>query len=217
MTARVPEPAVQVGRFVRIEPLTEADFGELYEAIGQPEVFAGGYGGGPEGLPHDIDGFRRFAAGYFSTAGGNQPYVVRLHGGADDGRVVGTSTLGDFDLPSEHAHLGWTAYDPRVWGTAVNVDTKLLMLALAFDNGFGRVKIQADERNARSRAAIAKLGATFEGLVRRDKRRADGTWRTTALFSIIVEEWPEVREALEARLETYPAPVVTAGETAERA
>jgi len=119
------------------------------------------------------------------------------------GELVGTSTLGDFDEANEHTHLGWTAYAPSVWGTAVNPETKLLMLAHAFDSGFGRVKIQADAMNSRSRAAILKLGATFEGIMRRDRLRADGTWRDSAIYSILIDEWPDVRDGLLARLAAF--------------
>ena len=90
-----------------------------------------------------------------------------------------------------------------MWGTAVNPEAKLLLLDLAFRNGFGRVKIQADANNARSRAAIEKLGARLDGVMRRHKRRADGNWRDSAVYSIIVDEWPEVRAGLEARLAAY--------------
>lgn len=207
MTARIPARAPLVGRFVRLDPMTPDDYPGLFAALARPEVFAGGYGGGPAGLPTDLEGFIRFAESYYPRET-NHSFTVRLVGGASDGMVVGTSTLGDFDEANEHAHIGWTAYDPRVWGTAVNAETKLLLLGLAFDSGFGRVKIQADERNERSRAAIAKMGATFEGLIRRDKRRADGTWRTTALFSVIVEEWPDVRAGFEERLARYDGPVM---------
>jgi RimJ/RimL family protein N-acetyltransferase len=206
MTAHIPAPAPLVGRFIRLDPMTPDDYPGLFAAIGHPEVFAGGYGGGPAGLPGDLEEFAQFAASYFAQ-GNNQSFTIRLVGGASDGVIVGTSTLGDFDEASEHAHIGWTAYDPRVWGTAVNAEAKLLLLGLAFDSGFGRVKIQADERNDRSRAAITRLGATFEGLIRRDKRRADGTWRTTALFSVIVEEWPQVRAGLTSRLAHVDEPV----------
>lgn len=182
--------------------MTPDDYPGLFDAIAVPEVFAGGYGGGAAGLPRDLDEFAAFASGYFSR-GSNQSYTIRLVGGDSDGLIVGTSTLGDFDTAREHAHIGWTAYTPRVWGTAVNAEAKLLLLGLAFDSGFGRVKIQADERNDRSRAAIARLGATFEGLIRRDQKRADGTWRTTALFSVIIDDWADVRAGLEDRLSRF--------------
>jgi RimJ/RimL family protein N-acetyltransferase len=207
VTATIPEPAPVIGRFLRLDPMTTDHHPGLFDAIAVPEVFAGGYGGGPAGLPRDLDSFAVFAAGYFNK-GTNQSFTIRLVGGDADGLLVGTSTLGDFDQANERAHLGWTAYNPRVWGTAVNAEAKLLLLGLAFDSGFGRVTIQADERNERSRAAIAGIGATFEGLIRRDKRRADGSWRTTAQFSVIVDDWPAVRAGLKARLSLQDGPVV---------
>lgn len=202
----IPAPSALPGRFIRLDPMSRADYPGLFDAIAVPEVFAGGYGGGLAGLPRDLDAFTTFADGYFNRES-NQPFTIRLVGGENDGLIVGTSTLGDFDTAREHAHIGWTAYSPRVWGTAVNAEAKLLLLGLAFDSGFGRVKIQADERNERSRAAIARLGATFEGLLRRDQKRADGTWRTTALFSVIIDDWPDVRSGLEARLARSDGPV----------
>ncbi|GGI46334.1 GCN5 family N-acetyltransferase [Agromyces flavus] len=180
--------------------MTEAAIPELERAIRRPEVFAGGYGGGPSGLPADADRFAEFARGSYTPAEDGLPFAVRLRGGPDDGTIVGATKLGDLDLVNESAHLGWTAYDPRVWGTAVNPETKLLVLGLAFDHGFGRVKLQADAVNARSRAAIERLGARFEGVLRRVQRRPDGSWRDTAVYSILADEWAAVRAGLEARL-----------------
>lgn len=197
---RPPFGAVVEGRFISLEPLTRQLVPELFAAIGHPQVFAGGYGGGPAAYRDTLEGFTRFASSYYAWDAGNV-HAVRLRGGPHDGLLVGTSTLGDFDLSLGYAHLGWTAYDPRVWGTVVNAETKLLILSSAFDNGFERVKIQADVLNTRSRAAIAKLGATFEGVSRHDMRRADGGWRDSAIFSILSDEWPGVRAGLLARIE----------------
>jgi len=116
--------------------------------------------------------------------------------------VVGTSSLGDWDLINERVHLGWTAYRPRWWGTAVNAECKLLLLGHAFDScGFGRVKLQTDALNTRSQAAISRLGASREGVLRRHMRRADGTFRDTVVFSVLRDEWPDVRANLLGRLE----------------
>jgi RimJ/RimL family protein N-acetyltransferase len=204
MTAARPPRTALIGDFVRLDPLLKTDIPDLFTAIGHPVVFAGGFGGGPTGYTDNVADFTAFAEGYFDWERGNV-HAVRLVGGEHDGLLVGTSTLGDFDLDLEHAHIGWTAYDPRVWGTAVNAEAKLLLLGAAFDNGFGRVKLQADVLNERSRGAIAKLGAQFEGIVRRDRRRADGSWRDSAIFSVVIDEWPEVRAGLEARLAAYGA------------
>ncbi len=210
MPATRPEPRVIEGRFIRLEPLNRTDLSELYRAINSPEVFAGGYGGGPAGLQPSAEAFQQWAQSYYQWDRGNV-YGIRLVGGESHGVLVGTSTLGDFDLAKEATHIGWTAYHPSVWATAVNPEAKLLMLGEAFDHGFGRVKLQADALNDRSRAAIAKLGATFEGVLRRDRLRADGAWSGTAVFSVLVEEWPTVRDGLLARLEAHgPDPVVAA-------
>ena len=101
------------------------------------------------------------------------------------------------------ACIGWTAYDHRVWGTVVNPEAKLLMLGAAFDHGFGRVKLQADAKNSRSRAAIERLGATFEGIARRDAPRVDGTWRDAAVYSVTVDDWPLVRDGLQERVDAW--------------
>ncbi|HWM34288.1 MAG TPA: GNAT family protein [Pseudolysinimonas sp.] len=202
MSAVRPEPAVLTGRFVRLEPLREEHLPGLFGALHHPLVFAGGYGGGPAGLPRDREAFDAWAVRY-GVGPDNIRFVVRVLGGPHDGEVVGASTLGDLDEDREHAHIGWTGYDPRVWGTQVNPECKLLMLGLAFSRGYGRVKLQADERNARSRGAIEKLGASFEGITRRDLRRADGSWRDTAVYSILIDEWPDVKRRLERRLAEY--------------
>lgn len=199
MSASCPGPITLTGRHLRLEPLRHADLPDLFVAIGHPQVFAGGFGGGPAGLRDTVAEFVAWAEGYFEWSGGNV-FAIRVVGGEHDGVLVGTSTLGDFQPEIEHAHIGWTALDPRVWGSQVNAEAKLLMLGLAFDSGFGRVKLQADVLNERSRAAIAGIGATFEGITRRDRRRADGSWRDTAVFSILIDEWPRVRAGLEQRL-----------------
>lgn len=204
MTAIRPEPRVLEGTFVRLVPLTPGDLPELFPALNDPRVYEGGYWGGPAGYRDTLEGFVEFASSHFTFAS-NLVYGVRL--ASED--LVGTTTLGDFDEVREHAHIGWTAYHPSVWGGPVNVESKLLLLGFAFDHGFGRVKLQADSLNDRSRAAILKLGATFEGITRRDQLRPDGIWRDTAVHSILVDEWPDVRASLERRLSAFDGTTVS--------
>ncbi|KZX19904.1 GNAT family N-acetyltransferase [Rathayibacter tanaceti] len=194
-TPRRPVPVPLAGRAIVLEPLAAVHTEPLRRAIVRPEVFAGGYGGGAAGLPTTSEDFHAFVERYYPWRTG-MPYAVLL-----EGRVVGTTSLADFDENRESAHLGWTAYAPEVWGTAVNPEAKRLLLGLAFDSGYERVKLQADAANARSCAAIRRLGAVFEGMLRHDQRRADGSWRDTAVHSILAEEWPAVREALDRRIE----------------
>jgi RimJ/RimL family protein N-acetyltransferase len=205
--ARIPGPTTLHGRFVTLEPLDQNHLDGLAQALGRPEVFAGGWGGGPAGYVSGAAAFRAFAARYFRWEDG-RPFGVRLAEGPDAGALVGTSSLADVEPEREAVHLGWTAYDPRVWGSVVNAECKLLLLAHCFAHGFGRVKIQTNAENARSRAAILSLGATFEGIARRDARRADGTWRDAARYSVIVDDWPQVRAGLEARVAAAEPPTL---------
>lgn len=174
----------------------------LFAAIGHPIVFVGGYGGGPAGFRDTESAFVDWARRYYDWADGNV-FAVVIAAGPLEGTIVGTTTMSDFELPHEAAHIGWTAYDPRVWGTAVNAEAKRMLLGSAFDHGFGRIKIQADAINDRSRAAISRLGASFEGIARRHRPRADGTWRDTAVFAVTVDDWPHIRALLDERLDAH--------------
>jgi RimJ/RimL family protein N-acetyltransferase len=190
-----PDGRPLTGDIVRLDRLVADDIESLYAAINNEQVYASGFGGGVAGMPVDVDQMREE---WVAEATRRTAYVVRLVG---DGTVVGTSGLGDVDLHNESVHLGWTAYAPSVWGTAVNPATKLLLLQHAFEEcGFGRVKIQTATTNTRSQAAIAKLGATREGVLRRHKRLPDGSFRDTVVFSILVDEWPDVRKRLLDRI-----------------
>jgi RimJ/RimL family protein N-acetyltransferase len=119
---------------------------------------------------------------------------------APDGGAVGqTCYLG---LRPEHAgvEIGGTWYAPGARGTQINPASKLLLLDHAFACGAERVELKTDARNRRSRAAMEKMGATFEGIHRRHMKRPDGGWRDTAWFSVIREDWPAVKHGLELRL-----------------
>lgn len=192
---------------MQLQPLGGEALPDLHRAIAKRVVFESGYGGGLAALRTDVDGFVIWARDYFQWE--SLPYVVRLLGGLNDGDAVGTITLGDFDLENESAQLGWTAYDPRVWGTGVNTECTLLLLTEAFRNDFGRITIQADAINTRSRATIEAVGATFEGVLRRHEVRTDGSWRDTAMYSILIDEWPAVRARLQAKVDAIPARSIT--------
>lgn len=202
MVATSPSPGPLLGRFVRLEAARAEDAPGLHAVASDPAVYEHGYIMRPP--PRDLAESRERLEADLAARPGRTAYVVRLaadsHLGAA-GTVVGSSSLGDVDLVNERVHLGWTLYGSRWWGTEVNPETKLLLLGHAFDDcGFGRVKIQTDAVNARSQAAIARLGAVREGVLRRHLRRADGSFRDTVVFSILRDEWPDVREALERRL-----------------
>jgi N-acetyltransferase len=186
---------------VRLDRLVAADIEPLYDAVGNEQVYATSFGGGPAGLPANADELR---STFLPAASGRITYVVRLAADGPlgaSGTVVGTTGLSAIDLLNESIHVGGTGYAPSVWGTAVNPSCKLLLLEHAFEVcGFGRVQIQTGSKNTQSQAAIAKLGATREGVLRRHMRLADGSFRDTVVFSILADEWPDVRKRLEDRI-----------------
>ncbi len=195
----MPDGRPLVGSGVRLELLGDDAVDELYPLLSDPQVYADGYV--MHRRPVSVEDSRALATSRFLVAG-RVVYAIRLV----DGRLVGTSSLLEIDLANESVHLGATLYGRRWWGTAVNPEAKLLLLAHCFDDcGFGRVKIQTDALNTHSQAAIAKLGARREGMLRRHMRREDGTFRDTVVYSILADEWPDVRDGLRARLAAFRA------------
>jgi RimJ/RimL family protein N-acetyltransferase len=112
-------------------------------------------------------------------------------------------------LNIEEAHkrleIGSTWYEPSTWGGPVNPECKLLLMRHAFETlRFHRVEYKTDARNARSRAAILKLGAVQEGILARHMVMADGHIRDSVIFSIVDTGWPKVKAGLEKRLAALP-------------
>jgi len=191
------------GCVVELSPLVaEFDAAALFEALDDDAVWQ--HLAGRPKTP------ARYAAMLerFQTAD-RFPWLIRLIrpvAGSPAGTVVGTSSFLEVAVADARLEIGATAYGPRMWGTAVNPDAKCQLLSYAFDVlGAGRVQLKTDVRNLRSQEAIARLGAQYEGTLRRYQRRADGTVRDTVLFSVLRENWPRVRDGLLARLpETQP-------------
>ena len=97
--------------------------------------------------------------------------------------------------------IGWTWYAQSCQRTHVNTSCKLLLLTHAFDTlGCRVVGLRTDNFNFRSQRAIEAIGAKKDGVIRRHQARRDGTVRDTVMFSILAEEWPDVRRHLQARL-----------------
>jgi N-acetyltransferase len=201
-----------VGRFVRLDVLSESDLPELHPILGDPEIYAAGYV--MHRRPISVDDAVALARERFMTGQGEADgrgrgrgriaYAIRLVADSElgpAGTLVGTSALAEANLQHEGIHLGSTLYGRPWWGTRVNPEAKLLLMTHSFEEcGYGRVKIQTDVLNTRSQAAIARLGARREGVVRRDMKRADGTFRDSVVFSVLIDEWPEVKAGLQARL-----------------
>ena len=191
-----PQPVTLTGRHVRLEPLEPRHEAGLLAAARDPEVFHW-FLTLPLGDPAEMrkwldDAFRAQAARTevaFAT--------VRVA----DGRVVGSTRFLDIRRPHRSLEIGNTWLAKEAQRTAINTEAKLLMLGHAFEAwGAVRVQLKTDERNAASRAAIARLGCTFEGILRKYQARYDGFIRNTAMYSLLAEEWPAAKAKLQARL-----------------
>lgn len=130
--------------------------------------------------------------------GGAQPFVVLDH----QGRACGSTRYYDMQAEVPRLSIGHTWYAPAVQRTAVNTETKLLLLAHAFEGlGCIRVEFKTSACNQASRAALARLGARQEGVLRNDSRHADASPRDSVVFSIIDIEWPQVKQNLGQKLD----------------
>ncbi|HUY96236.1 MAG TPA: GNAT family protein [Verrucomicrobiae bacterium] len=128
----------------------------------------------------------------------------------DSGRAVGSTSYLDLQPAHGRIEVGWTWLARDRWRTAVNTEAKLLLLAHAFDAvGVERVALKTDGRNLRSQAAIARLGARREGVLRRHQRCPDGFVRDTVYYSVLRDEWPAVAAALRGALAGIPHPACT--------
>jgi N-acetyltransferase len=120
------------------------------------------------------------------------------------GRAVGVTTYRDVDERHRTLEIGGTWIGRPWWRTAINTEAKLLFLGHAFETlGANRVAIKTDIRNVRSQAAIARLGAVREGVLRRQYIRRDGSLRDTVMYSLLPAEWPAVKARLQARLDAH--------------
>jgi N-acetyltransferase len=188
------EPIVLTGRWVRLEPLAEAHREGLRAAADDARIWEHFLmdGRGPGFDPWFNEVARQRGVGRAV------PFAVRVVAG---GRLVGCSCYLDYHPRHRRVEIGGTWYHPDVWGTRVNPECKLLLLAHAFEVlGVNRVQLITDVRNERSRRAIAKLGAVQEGVLRAHAVSHTGRVRDSAVFGITAAEWPAVRAGLEARL-----------------
>jgi RimJ/RimL family protein N-acetyltransferase len=120
----------------------------------------------------------------------------------ETGRVVGSTRFANADHANRRIEIGWTWVAPPWQRSAVNTEAKLLMMRHAFDTlGCIRVEFKTDALNTRSRAALARIGAREEGILRSHMLVQGGRRRDSVYFSVIEEEWQDVEAALRAKLE----------------
>jgi RimJ/RimL family protein N-acetyltransferase len=185
------------GSVVRLEPLRREHREPLAEAANAAEIWTWM----DRRIPGDAGAFER----WFDTR-----LAVSEHGdewcfatvSLATGKPIGSSSYLHVRPEHDGLEIGWTWLNPAAWRSGANVEAKLLMLGHAFDElGCMRVEFKTDARNTRSRAALERLPATFEGVFRKHMLVPEVGVRDSAYYSITDDEWPEVRDRLGARLE----------------
>ncbi|MDQ3861923.1 MAG: GNAT family N-acetyltransferase [Actinomycetota bacterium] len=189
--------SVLEGKIVRLEPLARRHERGLFEAARDERIW--------RWMPYDAsesgESFHAWLEDALAaSSAGREAAFATVDAGT--GEPVGSTRY--LALRPEHGGLeiGWTWLAPAYWQTGANVEAKLLMLEYAFERlGCLRVEFKTDARNERSRAALCALPAQFEGVFRKHMLVRGGERRDSAYYSIIDDEWPEVRENLGRRIE----------------
>lgn len=182
------------GRGLTLEPFARAHYDGLAAIADDPNIWP------YMGLDASGGGFDAWfaAAEAASASGGDVHFVARRNA---DGRLVGSSRYLNIFPEHKRLEIGNTWYAPDVWGSKVNPECKLLLLQHAFETlRLNRVEFRCDARNERSRAALHKLGAVEEGVLRRHMIVQHGYVRDSVQFGITRDDWPGVKAGLEARL-----------------
>jgi RimJ/RimL family protein N-acetyltransferase len=186
-------PVVLIGHGIRLEPLSRAHIPALQDAVDDGDIGAINYVNVPsrDGIPAWIE-----HALAMRDAGRELPFAI-----VADGRVVGSTRFYDIDMSVPTLAIGYTFHAASVWRSHVNTANKRLVLGHAFDTlGAQSVFFHTSHHNLRSQAAIERLGAQRDGVLRSHKRHKDGSLRDTVTYSIVAAEWPAIRERLDARL-----------------
>jgi N-acetyltransferase len=197
-------PVTLRGRYVELVPLVRSYRVELHAAARDPET--GRFlVDGPGSTLEEVDALIDLILGFQSKGEALAFTIVR----APDRAAVGMTRYLNIDRPNETVEIGGTWLDSSLWRTPANTEAKYLMLQHAFEvEKAHRVQFSTDLRNERSQRAIARLGARREGVTREHRRLRSGYWRSSVVYSVLVDEWPRVKTRLEGFLERPwpPAP-----------
>ncbi len=182
-----------VGNVVRLEPLATHHSQELFAALGNDDE---AWRWMIVRTPHSVQDMSAIVDRYLNdfSLGTREPYAV-VH--LESGKTIGMTSFMDISRHDRTLEIGSTIYAREFWRTAVNTETKLLLLTEAFEvQNFLRVTLKTDSDNKRSQAAITRIGAKYEGTLRSHRMRADGTSRDSMYYSILSSEWPHVKATL---------------------
>ena len=185
-------PTELVGKRAKLLPMKEGHAPALYAAAQNPDIWT--Y------MPMRITTLTEMeqfiAQALAAKAQGTEyPFVIVDQ---ETGRIVGSTRFLDIQPQNRNLEIGWTWHSPDVWRTRINTECKYLLLQYCFETlDLLRVQLKTDGRNWRSQQAIARIGGIKEGVLRRQRILHDGYVRDTVYYSILAEEWPDVKARLE--------------------
>jgi N-acetyltransferase len=189
------EPVVLEGVHVRLEPMAREHLPGIIEAGMQPELWK--WTNNVVNSEADLERYVDDAL-KMRDAGTALPFVTVAKA---DNRLVGSTRFGNIETANRKAEIGWTWINPQWQRTAINSEAKLLMLTHAFETWKCiRVQLKTDSNNSQSRAAIARIGGTEEGILRNHMITESGRFRHSVYFSILDTEWESVKARLTSKL-----------------
>ena len=186
----IQHPVILEGERVKLVPLESGHFTDLVAIGGQDNIWE--YMSAWS-QADDARLTQHLKSAILKRAAGEQyPFTVI---DKQQNKIIGSTLFHNIFQEHRKLEIGWTWYDPAYWRTGYNRECKLLLLTYCFEQlKTARVQLQTDENNHRSRTAILGIGASFEGILRKERIRANGGFRNTAMYSIIDDEWPEVKK-----------------------
>lgn len=200
--SRLIEPVTLSGQHAWLEPLGPEHADEVCAAVADGELWKLWYTSVPS--PEKVGDWLAIALDMRERLGA-MPFVVREMRDGKPGKVVGATRFFNVDEAHRRLEIGHTWYAKSVQRTAINTECKLLLLTHAFEAlRCIAVEFRTHWMNHQSRAAIARLGAKQDGVLRNHQRMPDGSFRDTVVFSIIESEWLTVKRHLQYKLERHP-------------
>jgi RimJ/RimL family protein N-acetyltransferase len=198
MKTRWIEPVTFTGAKVILEPLSLEHTDGMIAAVKDGELWKLWYTHIPSS--EKVEEYIKIALGMRENAGA-MPFIVREK---ESNKIIGCTRYFNVDEANQRLEIGHTWYSESYQRTAVNTECKFLLLSHAFEKLDAiAVELRTHWHNHKSRAAIARLGAKQDGVLRNHTRSADGIYRDTVVFSIINLEWPAVKRSLEFKLQNH--------------
>ena len=192
----IEHPISLTGINVELLPLEEEHFDDLLVAAADKRIWEF-YTGDWSVREKFLEIYSRALAA--REEGKEYPFVI-FH--KPSGKIIGSTMFMDIVLYDRRLEIGATWLMPQYWATSINFDCKLAQLTFCFETlHVHRVQLKTQHNNMRSRKAIEKIGGIYEGIIREHMLKDDGTYRSSAYFSILAHEWENVKKMLEIKLE----------------